>query len=293
MIKPSNIDFTAPLAALLSYEKARFAGYDLEASTEEPVVLEEHDDYTLVGIKLKTNSGKDIVRKVKAYKNGETEVVDPEEPEEETDVNADADYNLRLTFAEDGQDVHRAYANPGDIVYAVIETTGLVAPQAVKLELNLNNAVASIDGQSTITLQPGVDTIVPILIESSTSATSLATLLVKIGTNVVGASRGITVAPTAVVPTAIILNPQDGNIGGGELGLSYSFDVENYSGHSVVATCSNPGVTFDTFNPAENRDYEGTIFVKFNAATIEDLDVLDIDVTIDRLSKTTSLTYHR
>lgn len=78
MIKPSNIDFTSPLAALASYEKARFAGYDLEASTEEPVVLEEHDDYTLVGVKLKTATGKDIVRKIKAYKNGESEVVDPE-----------------------------------------------------------------------------------------------------------------------------------------------------------------------------------------------------------------------
>jgi hypothetical protein len=467
MIKPSNIDFTAPLAALLSYEKARFAGYDLEASTEEPVVLEEHDDYTLVGIKLKTNSGKDIVRKVKAYKNGETEVVEPEEPEEpvtprlvltgvpvapvnsqftigleltpatghslsevlfdqpglthvdysgnvtfhieegfvgsrtinvtvktnlgaeetftvelevanpmtfsvvdapetlsetneiqlafvpaeytigtlsigadkpgvtgfrttgngvginvnrntvadgtafkitinvdgvetsfdtvykKTDLNANASYKVRMTFAEDGQDVHRAYANPGDIVYAVIESTGLVEAQAVDLEMNLNNAVASIDGESTITLQPGVEAIVPILIESSTSATSLATLLVKIGADVVSASRGVTVAPVAIVPTAITLNPQDGNIGGPMLGLTYSFDVQNYSGHSVVATCTNPGVTFDTFNPAENRDFEGTIFVKFDEAVIEDLAVLDIVVTIDGLTKTTSMTYHR
>ena len=79
MIKPSNIDFSSPLAALASYEKARFAGYDLEASTEEPVVLEEHDDYTLVGIKLKTATGKDIVRKIKAFKNGEV----VEQPEEE------------------------------------------------------------------------------------------------------------------------------------------------------------------------------------------------------------------
>ena len=71
MIKPSNIDFSSPLAAFTSHENARFAGYDLEASTEEPVVLEEHEDYTLIGVKLKTAAGKDIVRKIKAYKNPE------------------------------------------------------------------------------------------------------------------------------------------------------------------------------------------------------------------------------
>lgn len=467
MIKPSNIDFSSPLAALASYEKARFAGYDLEASTEEPEVLEEHEDYTLIGVKLKTAAGKDIVRKIKAYKNGESEVIDPEEPEDpttprlvltdvptglvsadfvvqtaltptedhyitdvefsraglsyedfsdamyfrvdadfygrhsievtvktnkgveesfvvemevlnsmtftvidappeigertevqlaytpaeytidafnctadkpgvvaylitehrvgivvdpnlvpdntplkitftidgvkttfdtvfkKTNVNANADYSVRLTFAEDGQDVHRAYANPGDIIYAVIENTGLVEAQAVNLELELHDAVASIEGPTTITLQPGVDAIVPILIESSTSATSLASLLVKIGADVVAPSRGVTVAPVAVVPTEIILNPQDGHIGGAILGLTYSFDVEKYSGHNVKATCSNPGVTFDTFNPAEGRDYEGTIMVLFDHNQIADNEVLNIVVEIDGLTKTTAMTYHQ
>lgn len=126
-----------------------------------------------------------------------------------------------MTFAEDGQDVHRAFANPGDIVYAVIETTNLEVPQVVNLEMELTDAVASIEGDTTITLQPGVAAIVPILIESSTSPTSLASLLVKIGTDVVVPSRGVTVAPVAVVPTEIILNPQDGYIGGPSLGLTY------------------------------------------------------------------------
>lgn len=469
MIKPSNIDFTSPLAALASYEKARFAGYDLEASTEEPVVLEEHDDYTLVGIKLKTAAGKDVVRKIKAYKNGESEVVDPEpeEPEvpvtprlvltgkptesvsanfmvqtaltptsghfitdvefsqaglnhvdfgdaisfridegfhgtrsievtiktnlgveesfvvnldvpnpmtftivdapteidesvevqlaftpadynigtayvgadkpgvtgfrttgngigitvnknvvadntpltitiqvdgvevsfdtvyKKTDLNAAATYDVRLNFAEDGQDVHRAFANPGDILYATIDTENLVEPQSVNLELELTDAVASIDGEATIVLQPGVPAVVAILIESASSENSSVGLLVKKGAAIVSGSRGVKVPQVAVVPTEIILNPQDGHIGGAVLGLTYSFDVSNYSGHSVVATCSNPGVTFDTFNLEENRDYEGTIYVKFDSTKIADNEVLNIVVEIDGLTKTTAMTYHQ
>lgn len=79
MIKPSNLDLSTPQAALASYEKSRFAGLDLEASTKEPVVLEEHEDYDLVQIELQATNGKPIFRKIKAYKNGETVEVPPEE----------------------------------------------------------------------------------------------------------------------------------------------------------------------------------------------------------------------
>lgn len=85
MIKPRNIDFTSPLAALLSYEKARFTGYDLAQAEGEPVVLEEHEDYTLIGVNLTLLNGRVIQRKVKAYKNGHAEVVDPEEPVDPVD----------------------------------------------------------------------------------------------------------------------------------------------------------------------------------------------------------------
>lgn len=376
MIKPSNIDFTTPMAALLSYEKARFSGYDLEASTEEPVVLEEHPDYTLIGIKLKTTGGKDILRKIKAHKNGESEVVDPE-PEsmtftfvespasisetqrltlaftpanhvigtfnyasttpgvtayrvqgnvieiavdrevvadgteidvtitvdgvsvpfstvyDKTEINVGANYEARLTFAEDGLDVHRNFANPGDIVYAAIWGEGLTVNQKVSLELILDGVVATLDTPNPITLVPGQMTVVPILVESASKADATVTVRIKKEGAAVGTSRFITVQQAEVTPTTIVLNPQDGHIGGDSMGLSYAFDVSNYSAHELEVTCAQAGVTFETINIEENFVEEGTIRVKFNSAQIPDLTVLNIVVNIDGLTKTTAMTYHQ
>ena len=465
MIKPSNIDFTTPMAALLSYEKARFSGYDLEASTEEPVVLEEHPDYTLIGIKLKTTGGKDILRKIKAFKNGAVEVIESpltitqtghvpetlnftvalvgggdwlsgrvftrplgstepyaqntfmsanggpfniglnaslgvtayqvyfevdldgevitssvitaliEQPQmtyrvvdapefftesqaidleftpnnynignfyhqspvpgvavyriqgntlgidvdrtqvwdgteidivlnvdgvevalsavyNRTDLNGSAQFDARLTFEEDGLDVHRAYANPGDIVYLAIEADGLIDAQDLDLELVLDNTIATIDVANPVVLQTNDPIIVPILIESASSADASLTVLVRKNGVTVAASRPIAVAQVAVVPTEIILNPQDGHIGGTSMGLSYSFDVPNYSAHNLTVSTNQAGVTFETFSPENNLVEEGTIHAGFDQSKIPDLTVINIVVNIDGLTKTTAMTYH-
>ena len=69
MIKPRDIDFTTPENALNSYEAARFAGYDLDAATAPAEVIEDNEKHTVLGVKLTTPSGREIVRKVKAFKN--------------------------------------------------------------------------------------------------------------------------------------------------------------------------------------------------------------------------------
>lgn len=69
MIKPQDIDFTDDVSALLSYEKARFAGYDLDAATAPAEVIEDNENHTVLGVKLTTPSGREIVREVKAFKN--------------------------------------------------------------------------------------------------------------------------------------------------------------------------------------------------------------------------------
>ena len=478
MIKPSNIDFTTPMAALLSYEKARFSGYDLEASTEEPVVLEDTPEYTLIAVELVTSAGKTVQRRVKAWKNGETELVDPEpgypplilsaslmdenferltftvnvtggvtglgdlsfmgqmhyrehgvggayttieksfsgggsfeltipaadpvksydvyftalqqeglsatspvvtyqQPEppfkfnlsplpsvlhetqdfaivltppdatinqvnipyvtegvnitlednnvlrvvvdpsvvedltevffnvkindytkefstiyEKTEVNVGANYEARLTFAEDGLDVHRGVANPGDVVYAAISAEGLTYNQNIALELSLDGAVATLNTANPIRLIPGQLTVVPIQVTSASKADATMTVLMKKDGAVVGVSRSIAVAQVAVVPTEIILNPQDGHIGGTSMGLSYSFDVPNYSAHNLTVSTNQAGVTFETFSPENNLVEEGTIHVGFDQSKIPDLTVINIVVSIDGLTKTTAMTYH-
>ena len=69
MIKPRDIDFSTPENALNSYEAARFAGYDLDAATAPAEVIEDNEKHTVLGVKLTTPSGREIVRKVKAFKN--------------------------------------------------------------------------------------------------------------------------------------------------------------------------------------------------------------------------------
>ena len=82
MISPKHINFNDNVQALLSYEKARFAPYDLDEAEAEPVVIESNEIFDLLEVKLKLANGEEVIRHVKAYKNGETEVVEPEEPEE-------------------------------------------------------------------------------------------------------------------------------------------------------------------------------------------------------------------
>ena len=82
MISPKHINFNDSVQALLSYEKARFAPYDLDEAEAEPVVIESNETFDLLEVKLKLANGEEVIRHVKAYKNGESEVIDPEEPEE-------------------------------------------------------------------------------------------------------------------------------------------------------------------------------------------------------------------
>ncbi len=84
MISPKHINFNDNVQALLSYEKARFAPYDLDEAETEPVVIESNETFDLLEVKLKLANGEEVIRHVKAYKNGETAIVDPEpEPEVE------------------------------------------------------------------------------------------------------------------------------------------------------------------------------------------------------------------
>ena len=80
MISPKHINFNDNVQALLSYEKARFAPYDLDEAEAEPVVIESNETFDLLEVKLKLANGEEVIRHVKAYKNGESEVIDPEEP---------------------------------------------------------------------------------------------------------------------------------------------------------------------------------------------------------------------
>ena len=196
MIKPRDIDFSTPLAALKSYEAARFAGYDLEASEEDPVVLEEHEAYTLIGIKLKTASGREVIRKVKAYKNGENEVVDPEEePEaEEPEAPVAPTYAARLSTTEDGAAPAPVSLTEGDITYVVITTTDLVDPTDVNLTLAATGLVATAEVGNPITLTPGQVKIVPVMIETVTEIDATLGVTVLHGAD--------TVATIAAIPVA-------------------------------------------------------------------------------------------
>lgn len=84
MISPKHINFNDSVQALLSYEKARFAPYDLDEAETEPVVIESNETFDLLEVKLKLANGEEVIRHVKAYKNGESEVIVPEEPEDPT-----------------------------------------------------------------------------------------------------------------------------------------------------------------------------------------------------------------
>lgn len=78
MIKPQDVDFSSPEAALLSTEAQRFQGYDLEAEGAAREVIEEHEDYVLVQVTLPLGEGT-IKRTIQAFKNGEV-VEQPDEP---------------------------------------------------------------------------------------------------------------------------------------------------------------------------------------------------------------------
>ncbi len=161
MIKPDNIDFTTPDAALLSHEAARFAGYDLDESTAEPTVLEDTPEYTLVSVELENVQGEPVVREIKAFKN--LAAVEEEEVGIPNDL---AVYTMKMTTTEDGSGAAVTTVNENSIAYLVVAGTGMTADQDFDLALIQNDVVVTIDGTNPFTVLENDNIVIPVMIEN-------------------------------------------------------------------------------------------------------------------------------
>lgn len=211
------------------------------------------------------------------------------------DPNKDAMYTTRMTLKADGQQGHRQNVQPGDTAYLVITPTGLVTNKQVRLDLNLQNSAATLAGPSTVTLVPGQETVVAINVVEATAPYAFVGVSVvdPVTSAYLATSRPMNIPEVEVVPTAITVSPTAGHADVNGIVINYTFDQTPYSAKSVSAVCSNPGVTATDFSPATDEIEDGNIYLKFDEAQIADLEVLEIDITIDGLTATSSITFHK
>lgn len=214
---------------------------------------------------------------------------------EPADPNKNALYDVRMTLRADGKSGHRANVAVGDTAYMVITPKNLVTNKQVRLDLNLQMATATIVGGNLVTLVPGEEKIVAITVDTATSEYSFIGVSVmdpKSGGYLV-TSRQMFTRPVPVVPTGFTVNPENGH-GDAETGLviNYLFNETPYSGKSVVATANHAGVTAVDYILETNQIDEGNIYVKFDPAQLNDLDVVEVTITIDGMTAVSSITYH-
>ena len=169
------------------------------------------------------------------------------------DPNKDASYESKVTFksefgANPGE-FHAGYVNVGDMVNLIIRPVDLVEAQPVTLSLSNPNASIELDTDHTLT--PGVDLVVPMIINGSTT-TDPVSIYVNIGGQPVGMSMGFYIKDPAVVPTTATFASVPNNIpAGNNFGSSVTLDVglNEYIVREAVWTSSHPDdVSFTPFS---------------------------------------------
>lgn len=169
------------------------------------------------------------------------------------DPNKDASYKSKVTFksefgANPGE-FHAGYVNVGDMVNLIIRPVNLVEAQPVTLSLSNPNASIELDTDHTLT--PGVDLVVPMIINGSTT-TDPVSIYVNIGGQPVGMSMGFYIKDPAVVPTTATFASVPNNIpAGNNFGSSVTLDVglNEYIVREAVWTSSHPDdVSFTPFS---------------------------------------------
>lgn len=169
------------------------------------------------------------------------------------DPNKDASYESKVTFksefgANPGE-FHAGYVNVGDMVNLIIRPVNLVEAQPVTLSLSNSNASIELDTDHTLT--PGVDLVVPMIINGSTT-TDPVSIYVNIGGQPVGMSMGFYIKDPAVVPTTATFASVPNNIpAGNNFGSSVTLDVglNEYIVREAVWTSSHPDdVSFTPFS---------------------------------------------
>jgi uncharacterized protein YjdB len=169
------------------------------------------------------------------------------------DPNKDASYESKVTFksefgANPGE-FHARYVNVGDMVNLIIRPVNLVEAQPVTLSLSNPNASIELDTDHTLT--PGVDLVVPMIINGSTT-TDPVSIYVNIGGQPVGMSMGFYIKDPAVVPTTATFASVPNNIpAGNNFGSSVTLDVglNEYIVREAVWTSSHPDdVSFTPFS---------------------------------------------
>ena len=169
------------------------------------------------------------------------------------DPNKDASYESKVTFksefgANPGE-FHAGYVNVGDMVNLIIRPVNLVEAQPVTLSLSNPNASIELDTDHTLT--PGVDLVVPMIINGSTT-TDPVSIYVNIGGQPVGMSMGFYIKDPAVVPTTATFASVPNNIpAGNNFGSSVTLDVglDEYIVREAVWTSSHPDdVSFTPFS---------------------------------------------
>ena len=169
------------------------------------------------------------------------------------DPNKDASYESKVTFesgfgANPGE-FHAGYVNVGDMVNLIIRPVNLVEAQPVTLSLSNPNASIELDTDHTLT--PGVDLVVPMIINGSTT-TDPVSIYVNIGGQPVGMSMGFYIKDPAVVPTTATFASVPNNIpAGNNFGSSVTLDVglDEYIVREAEWTSSHPDdVSFTPFS---------------------------------------------
>lgn len=172
------------------------------------------------------------------------------------DPNKDASYESKVTFksefgANPGE-FHAGYVNVGDMVNLIIRPVNLVEAQPVTLSLSNPNASIELDTDHTLT--PGVDLVVPMIINGSTT-TDPVSIYVNIGGQPVGMSMGFYIKDPAVVPTTATFASVPNNIpAGNNFGSSVTLDVglNEYIVREAVWTSSHPDdVSFTPFSATD------------------------------------------
>lgn len=126
MIKPTDLDYTAPNKTFLSADAARLRGFDLKAPGVTTDVLSEDETHAVVKVTMPTANGGTVSRNIIAYKNPEA-------------TGANVAMSGRYTFGQVPSYAAAPMATSGDTFFLEITTTGLSVAKPYNIQVSAKN----------------------------------------------------------------------------------------------------------------------------------------------------------
>ena len=252
MIKPTDLDYTAPNKTFLSADAARLRGFDLKAPGVTVDVIEEDETQAVVKVTMPTANGGTVSRNIIAYKNPEA-------------TGASAVMSGRYTFGQTAGYVTAPMATSGDTFFLEITTTGLVVGKVYNIQVSAKNqnpdlevtVTADVTSPATVTCVNGKTYVgltfnglftngVPI---EFIEGTILEVDIIDPVSNELMLSEHLLLTNAPVTVANVAVSPNPASVLTKTLDLAYSYDGDGNPARTIEMQGAPAGVTLVGYDP--------------------------------------------